>query len=384
MVAYTHYRTDARPRRTAETLVARGDKVHFLALAEEGTSQEETINGVNVESINIKRYRGSGKLKYVRSYLRFIRKAFGRINSLHLKERFDVIYLHTMPDFIVFASTFAKLIGAKVVLDVHDTMPELYQSKFGIDDGHLLIRALKFQEKVSCRFADHVICVHEPHRKLLESRKSVNGKTSVLMNLPDPTIFGTPVTAELPINKHAPRLVYHGTIAHRLGLDLALHAFVQVRQRYPHARFDIYGTGDAAEEIQTLIRELDLDESVSFSNSFFPVQEIPEMLKGASVGIIPNRQDPATELMLPVKLLEYLYCGIAVVAPQLGAIEHYFPEDSIAYYCAGDVKSCADAICAVLNEPDRRTKQAVLRKDFFKNFAWDVMKHHLYAAVDAV
>ena len=50
MVAYTHYRTDARPRRTAETLVARGDKVHFLALAEEETAQIETINGVELES----------------------------------------------------------------------------------------------------------------------------------------------------------------------------------------------------------------------------------------------------------------------------------------------------------------------------------------------
>ncbi len=303
---------------------------------------------------------------------------------MHLNERFDIIYLHTMPDFIVFASTFAKMVGARVVLDVHDTMPELYQSKFGIDDKHLLIRALKFQEKLSCRFADHVICVHEPHRKLLESRNSVNGETSVLMNLPDPAIFGTPVTETIPIDEHAPRLVYHGTIAHRLGLDLALHAFVEVKQTYPHARFDIYGTGDAASDIQTLIRELNLDESVSFSNSFFPVQEIPAMLAGASVGIIPNRQDPATELMLPVKLLEYLYCGIAVVAPKLDAIEHYFPEDSIAYYSPGDVQSCAKAICAVLGEPSRREKQASLREDFFKNFAWDVMKLHLYDAVDAV
>ena len=82
MVAYTHYRTDARPRRTAETLVARGDQVHFLALAEEESPQEETINGVSLESINNDRYRGSGKLSYLRSYLSFIRKAFGRINSM--------------------------------------------------------------------------------------------------------------------------------------------------------------------------------------------------------------------------------------------------------------------------------------------------------------
>ncbi len=383
MVAYTHYRTDARPRRTAEALVARGDQVYFLDLEKQGFPQTETINGVQVESLSTKRYSGSGKLNYLRSYLGFFYKVFRRINSMHLKERFDIIYLHTMPDFIVFTSIFAKLIGVRVVLDVHDAMPELYQSKFGVGDNHLFILALKLQEKLSCRFADHVICMHEPHRQLLESRNSINGAASIVMNLPDPSIFGEPVIDTLSINVHAPRLVYHGLIAYRAGLDLALHAFVKVKEIYPHARFDIYGTGDAAQDIQSLIQELHLGDSVSFNNALFPVPEIPAMLSGASVGIIPNRHDPATEVGLPVKLLEYLYCGIAVVAPKLDVIKHYFPADSIAYYSAGDVQSCAESICAVLGNPSRRNQQAAVREQFFKTFNWDLMKQQLYAAVDA-
>lgn len=380
MVAYTHYETDARPRRTAEALVARGDSVDFLSLGEESKPSDEWLNGVHLKRLSVSRYRGKNFGRYLASYFQFMVQAFRTISLRHLKKRYDVIYVHTMPDFMVFCSGFAKLLGARVVLDLHDTMPELYQSKFGVGSEHPLIRLLRMEEKFSCKFADHLICVHEPHRKILVQRDAPPQKITTLMNLPDPSVFGKPSATSS--TSTSPRIVYHGTIAARLGLDLALQAFQKVLDRYPQARFDIYGSGDFGPTLIAQIAELGLSDRVYFSNRHFNVSEIPDLIRGATLGVIPNRRDPATEIMLPVKLLEYVYLGIPVVAPRLSAIRHYFDESSVAYYEAGDETSLAEAILKLLDHPEDGETLKRNASKFCETYAWNQMKSELYAAVD--
>ena len=138
MIAYTHYRYDPRVRRAAEAFASRGDTVDFISLSEDSTSDEETINRVRITPLGLGKYRGSNVGNYVFGYIRFLLAASWTVMRRHLQNRYDVIYVHTMPDFMVFASLPAKLMGAKVILDVHDTMPELWQSKFGVSERNIL------------------------------------------------------------------------------------------------------------------------------------------------------------------------------------------------------------------------------------------------------
>lgn len=385
MVAYTHYHTDARPRRTAEALAARGDHVDFLSLEAQTPTGPETIQGVHLKPLSVGRYRGEAKGQYLKSYIKFWFKALVEVTRRHMRSRYDVIYFHTMPDFIVFAGALARLGGARVILDVHDMMPELYQSKFGIKETHPLVRVLKLQERWSCRFADHVVCVHEPHRQLLQERGCVKKDISVLLNLPDPSVFdGHDNIDDTGGVIENPRLVYHGTVASRLGLDVAVRALVRVREEFPGATLDIYGSGDAIEDVRAAVKETGQEDVVSVTGEFFPVQDIPKMLKGASLGVIPNRLDVATDMMLPVKLLEYLYLGIPVVAPRLKAIRHYFSEDAVAYYKPGDEAEMAKAMIVVLSEPKRRTVQREQAQDFYAEHSWTYAKQRLFQAIDSL
>src|SRR5437870_1554302 len=111
MVAYTNYRTDARPRREAETLAARGDSVDFLCLKDHGHAKIETINGVRLIHVSQSRYRGSSAVQYVLAYMRFFLSAFSRVTRLHFVNAYDVVYIHTMPDFMVFTALLPKLVG---------------------------------------------------------------------------------------------------------------------------------------------------------------------------------------------------------------------------------------------------------------------------------
>src|SRR5580693_5654821 len=108
MIAYTHYSYDPRVRRAAEAFASRGDAVDFISLSEGSTSQEETINCVRLTPLRLVKYQGSNIREYIFGYIRFLAAASWTLTRRHLQNRYDVIYIHTMPDFMVFASLPAK------------------------------------------------------------------------------------------------------------------------------------------------------------------------------------------------------------------------------------------------------------------------------------
>ena len=386
MIAYTHYRYDPRVQRAAEAFASRGDKVDFISLSEDSTSAEETINRVRITPLRLGKYRGSSVGNYVFGYIRFLAAASWTVMRRHLQNRYEVVYIHTMPDFMVFASLPAKLMGAKVILDVHDTMPELWQSKFRVSEQNILVRLAKLQEWVSCWFADQVVAVHEPHRHLLQTRGVSASKITVVMNVPDPTLFGSFLCHKNDYTEdiRRPRLVYHGTITARLGLDIAIRAFKGVLDVVPEARFELYGTGDFASEVVSLIESLGLEKSVYFPNRSFRVEDIPKLLRGATIGVIPNRLDAATQYMLPVKLLEYVYLGIPAVVPKLSAIRYYFEEDAVVYYVPENVSSLQNAICGLLGDRDKQERLKKKAQLFSRKYSWEHMKTQLLRVVDDI
>ncbi|MGH9598662.1 MAG: glycosyltransferase family 4 protein [Terracidiphilus sp.] len=380
MVAYTNYLSDARPRREAETLVRRGDRVDFITLGEKDRPSTETVAGVRLLRVRQRKYQGGSGARYILSYVRFLCGVTLKLARLHLKERYDVVYVHTMPDLLVLVGLIPKLFGARIVLNVHDMMPELYMSKFGIAENHALIRLLAFQEQLSIRLADRVICVHDPHRDALCRRGAPRAKITVLPNVPDPLVFrgdrsGTGAGGAF-------RIVYHGTITRRLGLDLAVRAFAKAADSCPGARLEIFGDGDASDELEAQIEASGAADRISFSRKMFRVEAITEMIQGASAGIVANRRDAATEYMLPVKLLEFVHLGIPAIAPRLMTIQYYFGEDQVEYYEPGNVDELSEAMRRLYADAGRRAQLATKGAEFAKRFNWDVFKLELYKVVD--
>ena len=95
------------------------------------------------------------------------------------------------------------------------------------------------------------------------------------------------------------------------------------------------------------------------------------------IGIIGNRKDMATELMLPVKMLEYIAMGIPVVAPKLKTIEYYFNEKMLCFYEPENVESMADAIYKLYKDEKLRKKQAKNAKTFLDKYGWETHKMDL-------
>jgi hypothetical protein len=168
MVAYTDYIFDARVRREAETLAANGFRVMCLKVRNGDEPQQYVMNGVEIRELNIPKYQGKSAFAYLRSYLRFLIAGSAVCLGLLLKGDLDVVHVHNLPDFLVFTGLLPRLAGRKVILDVHDSVPETFASKFS--GASLTWKALCFEERLSSLVAHRVICVNHPQRDALVGR----------------------------------------------------------------------------------------------------------------------------------------------------------------------------------------------------------------------
>ena len=78
------------------------------------------------------------------------------------------------------------------------------------------------------------------------------------------------------------KLVYHGTLARRLGLDLAIKAVADLTGRIPDIEFHIIGGGDDQVEFARYSKEMKLEGHVFFEG-FCPVESLVSVLSGMDV-----------------------------------------------------------------------------------------------------
>ena len=368
MVAYAYYFTDARIKGYVKHLAKRGIKVDILALKEPGKNinREKIDNNTTIFYITNK-YIGNNFFAYIWSYIKFFIAAFWKLTLLWIKNKYQVIHIHNMPNFIIFTALIPKIFGCKLILDTHDIMSLNFQTKYG--NKKILTALIKIEEKFSADFANKVICADHFQKKfLVNARKIDEQKIIVIMNLPDLSIFRHKDT--LPPNKPELRIVYHGTITYRLGVDLILKAISAVKDIIP-VKFFLYGTGDYIEECLKLINKMGLQNIVYASRKFFSVENLPELLKDKSLGIIGMRNLISSQYGLPVKMMEYMASDIPVIAPALKNILYYFNDKQICFYKPEDVNDLADKIIFLYNHPERRKELSKNAFEYIQQHNWE-------------
>jgi glycosyltransferase involved in cell wall biosynthesis len=376
MIAYTSYPSDARVRREAETLAATGEfEVTFLALQDNDTAKSYEIENVRIIELDVEKYRGQNKFNHLKSYMKFLFLAFCKCSNLLFTRQLDIVHIHNMPNFLVLAGVLPRLFGKKMILDIHDSTPETYFARYGKTANKMLFKVLCWEEALCCKFVSKVICVNHVQRDVLVKRGIPSKKIAISMNVPDPRWFGTNSTPK--DNKHNKKIkmIYHGTIAKRLGIDLAIRAFAKICHNGSEMEFHILGNGEGIDECMELSRLFDLDDHIHFNKKMLPLESLLDILRDMDVGIVANRENAATELMLPVKLLEYVALDIPVIVPRLRAIEYYFTDEMVSYFEPENVDSLAHALLNLFNDENRRKTQAKKAKTFLDQYGWG--KHQI-------
>lgn len=379
MVAYTLYDGDARVRREAETLAATGlYDVEVLALTDGTVPRMYSRDGVNIRQLNERKYRGGNPLRYILSYLRFTWKAFVALTRRSFADAIDVVHVHNMPNFLVSAAVVPILRNKKVILDIHDTMPETFSATFPRKYRRLFLAILELEERVCCAMADHLVCVNETQREaVLKRQPKARRKTLISINVPDPKRFalGT-ASIRTRSSQDRFRVIYHGTISARLNVSLAVEAVARLAPLIPSIELNIVGDGEIRDQLVELSAELGIAERVVF-HPRVGLEEIVPILQRMDLGVVPLQRNAATELMLPVKLMECISMGIAVAAPRLPAIQHYFTEEMLFFFDPGDLGSLTNAILTAFeNETERRSRVEHARA-FLTQYDWNRHKASL-------
>ncbi|HOX05456.1 MAG TPA: glycosyltransferase family 4 protein [Planctomycetota bacterium] len=376
MVVFSHYPADPRVRREAEALADEGTEVDVVCLAGPGAPRRETVRGVRVFRLPVTQRRG-GKLRYLWEYASFLLMAFCTVSWLHLVRRYRLVHVHNMPDVLVFTALLPRLTGAKVVLDLHDPMPEVFMTKYGLGANHPVLMLLRLLERCSIAMANLVLTPNISFQNLFVSRGCPERKIAIVMNSPQETVFRPAPAGDgaRPGGDGRRVLMYHGTIVERHGLDTALEALDRLREELPGISFQVYGDGDFVEAFQRRVGELRLEGAVAYHGRV-SLERIAAAIPAIDVGVIPNKRSVFTDLNLPTRIFEYLAMGKPVVAPRTHGVRDYFDENSLFLFEPGDAGSLAAAIRRALAAPERERAVIERGQAVYRRHRWEVERRH--------
>ncbi len=384
MLAYTIYECDNRVRRYAEALVKRGDIVDVIAISGENLEKasKTVIDGVTVYRVQHRDKNERSKWTYAWRLLRFFSSASAMLTRLHRKQRYDVIHIHNMPDFLVFAAWYPKITGAGLILDVHDLVPELFGNKFPSRMKYVYIWFLKLIERVSAAFVNHVIISNDLWYDTI-TRRSIDGsRCSVLLNHVDPEVF-----YRRPRSRTDGKflLLFPGSLQWHQGLDIAIRAFAQVKSRVQDAEFHIYGEagGDNGLALKALVETLGLSDSVKFCGSL-PLDQIVDVIANADLGVVPKRADSFGNEAYSTKIMEFMSQGIPVVVSRTKVDSFYFEEGVVHFFTPGDSNALASAILDVIYNPDLRDSLIARGLEYCTRNDWATKKSIYLELVDSL
>jgi glycosyltransferase involved in cell wall biosynthesis len=378
MVVHASYPPDPRVEREVRVAVEEGHEVEVVAMRDDGQAGREIVDGALVLRLPISHRRGGGLMRVIWEYLGFTALASAFISARTIRRRFDVIHVNNPPDFLVLTAAVPKLLGARLVFDVHDFSWDMFSQRFdGRVGGSAAKRLLHLIERLATRYADDVVTVHEPYRQALIARGVPAAKTTVVMNSVDETLLPAPWDGP---PSDAFRIVYHGTITPHYGVDLLVEAAAQVVEEIPNLRLEIYGAGDAVAAVRQRVEALGIADRTMLSGRYVPHAVILRLVRSADAGVIPNLPIRLNEHALPTKLFEYVTLGVPVVSADLPTLRGHFSADEILFYRAGDAEALAAALTAVARDRPAATARAARALRRYEQYRWSISARR-YASI---
>lgn len=372
---------DVRLRREVGALLAAGHEVDVVCVAAPGAPRRERHGRLRIVRLPLRHRRGSA-IMYVLTYAAFLLLATLVVAVLHARRSYRLVQVNTVPDTLVFSAAVPKLTGARVLLDLHESMPEFYATKFGVDLQHWVVRMVAALEQASIRFADAAITCTEQQRQAFVSRGADPSRIHVVLNASDEALFDP---ARFPRAQRNGRFVVlcHGTIERHYGLDTLVRAAALVRGDIPGLRVKVFGDGTYRPELRRLIAELGLDDVVWLSDGFVPEDQLVAAIGGADVGVVAMKRDAFRDLTHCNKMFDFVAMHVPAAVSRTRSVEAYFDDRCFRYFTAGDERELAAALRELHQTPILRKRLAARAAEVAEPYRWPRQRELYLAVVDA-
>jgi glycosyltransferase involved in cell wall biosynthesis len=251
----------------------------------------------------------------------------------------------------------ARLLRKPIVLEVN--------SPFALEQGREQdIRAVSFacwMERVVCNAATKVIVVSGPLKRIMEQNGVLPSKLVLMPN----GVNLRHIETDSETSRLRQRLDVDGRVVVGFigwfkkwhGLELLIDVFAQAKAAESGAVLLLIGDGPAMESMRASVAENDSYKGIVFTG---PVahEDVPGYLNLLDIAVQPA----ANEYCCPMKIIEYMGAGKAIVAPRQENIEDLLPADAAIWFRPGDGGSMAEALLKAVNNSELRQQKGARAK----------------------
>lgn len=344
----------AQQRLGYEPIVLTSPK-HYASFRGEQVPQERVGNFVYYRTKGI-----PASSRSPRGELRLIWALAQRLNEVVERERPVLLHAHS------------PILNALPTLWIgrHTGLPVVYEMRSLWEDAAVNIgsygrESLKYRlvrglESWVCRHATQVTVLCEGLLRDLALRGIDREKLTIIPNGVDPDAF-QPCEPDHEIRKQwnlADKKVigFLGSFFKWEGLDLLIEAVARLRQ----TRFDValllVGGGDMESDLRKKIRHLQLENAVIMPGPI-PQTRIPGIYSFIDILAYPRHSMRLTELVTPLKPLEAMAMGKALVASDVGGHRELIEDGKTGIlFRAGDVTQLTEALNRLLDDSELRAK----------------------------
>ncbi|TBL70844.1 glycosyltransferase family 4 protein [Paenibacillus thalictri] len=274
----------------ARSLAAAGYDVNLIAQKQENT--EEEVDGVRFIPVPKSKNR-----------VERISKTVWQVFSKAVKQKADIYHFHD-PELLP-AGIMLKLLGKKVIYDIHENVAEQIQNKQWVPCRRLISRMYRLLELTVCRLFPLVLA-EASYDKLYPA----SWKKTVVQNFAELALF----PERSSVAKQANSLVYIGGVTRLRGISVVLEALHLLKQQRIDFHFDCIGpaAGEYRNELERQCADYGLTKQVTF-HGHMKAAEAYRIVQKSSIGLAVLQPDPNYFESFPTKMFEYMALRIPFI-----------------------------------------------------------------------
>lgn len=231
-------------------------------------------------------------------------------------------------------------------------------------------------ESWTLKHADAVVVVSSELREHVLSLGVEAARVHVLPNGVNPALFhpsppDRELRSRLRLNS-GPVVGFVGGLRPWHGVEILPGLLERLAARYPEVQMVIAGDGPLRPELERVLEERALSQRVVITG-LLPHAEMPAIIRQFDVALAPYFQPEHAFYFSPLKLFEYMACGIAVVAPGLGQIAEVVHDGQTGLlYAPGNLEALSNRCEELFADPPLRQRLGqAAAKLVHGQFTWD-------------
>lgn len=329
----------------------------------------ERVNGVNIVRTYIYAGHYKGKLNRVLNYMSFLFSGifWGRKHV----EKPDVIIASSPPILVPFIGYFlSKIKNSPLVFEVRDLWPESIIQISDVDN-RLIIGILKKLEMFLYQKAQMIIVVTESFKSFITKLGIESDKIKIVKNGVDLELYDPNKIDVFPESiAHLKKKFIVSYIGNH-GMAQGLNTIIQVAIKYAeksNIHFLFVGDGAEKPQLEQKSRELNLS-NVTFTGQI-DKQEMPGYYAASSVILVPLRNLPLFQTVIPSKIFEIMAMEKPIVLSVPGEVKNIVVNDAKAglYAEPENIDDICDAILELFNSSEKRAEMGRNGRKFVEKY----------------